>query len=168
MKKIDTSGLENALNKIRKLKSINATDIVMAVAKRGKDIAQTEYGGASVSVSVESNGKGKASLVAEGKNVAFFEYGTGRVGEGTYKGTLPTQPISFESPKGEMQTTEGWQYYYDNPKTKVTQNGQEGWIANKTFFTGQPAQAQMWKTANKLIGGEARKAIEELIESVGG
>ncbi len=168
MTKIDTSGLENALNKIRKLKNINATDIAMAVAEKGKDLAQKKYGGTSVVVTSETLGEGKSRITAKGKGVAFMEYGTGRVGEGTYKGTLPTQPISFESPKGEMQTTEGWQYYYDNPKTKITKDGQEGWEANGVFFTGQEAGAQMWKTANELIGGEARKAIEEFIEINGG
>lgn len=167
MSKINVSGLKNIRDKLQKYKKITATDIALAVAEKGKDLAQEKYGGASVVVTAETLGEGKARISAKGKGVAFLEYGTGRVGEGTYKGKLPTQPITFES-GGETHTTEGWEYYYDNPKTKVTQNGQEGWIANKTFFTGQAAQAQMWKTANELIGGEARKAIEELIESNGG
>ena len=76
---------------------------------------------------------------------------------------MPTNPLTFES-AGNIHTTQGWEYYYPNSKTKRTVGGQQGWFHNKEFVTGQPAQAQMWRTANELEQGEAKKAIEQLFK----
>ena len=160
---IDLSGLKNVRDKLQRLKAITNDDIAMAVAERGKDLAQSKYGG-DVVVTAESLGGGKAKVIASGEKVAFYEYGYGVEGrDSAYKGQLPTEPITFES-AGNTHTTQGWEYYYPNSKTKRTVGGQEGWFHNKEFVTGQPAQAQMWRTANELKQGEAKKAIEQLFK----
>ena len=162
-RKIDLSGLKNVRDKLQRLKAITNDDIVMAVAERGKDLAQSKYGG-DVVVTAESLGGGKAKVIASGEKVAFYEYGYGVEGrDSAYQGQLPTEPITFES-AGNTHTTQGWEYYYPNSKTKRTVGGQQGWFHNKEFVTGQPAQAQMWRTANELEQGEAKKAIEQLFK----
>lgn len=161
---IDLSGLKNVRDKLQRLKAITNDDIAMAVAERGKDLAQSKYDG-DVVVTAESLGGGKAKVIASGEKVAFYEYGYGVEGrDSAYKGQLPTEPITFES-AGNTHTTQGWEYYYPNSKTKRTNaKGEQGWFHNKKFVTGQSAQAQMWRTANELKQGEAKKAIEQLFK----
>lgn len=161
---IDLSGLKNVRDKLQRLKAITNDDIVMAVAEKGKDIAQSRYDG-DVVVTAESLGGGKARLSAKGEKVAFYEFGVGVEGrDSAYKGQLPTEPITFES-AGSTYTTQGWEYYYNNPKTKRTNaKGEQGWFHNKKFVKGKPAEAQMWRTANDLEQGEALKAVEQLFK----
>ena len=161
---INLSGLKNVRDKLQRLKAITNDDIAMAVAERGKDLAQSKYDGVVV-VTAESLGGGKAKVIASGEKVAFYEYGYGVEGrDSAYKGQLPTEPITFES-AGNTHTTQGWEYYYPNSKTKRTNaKGEQGWFHNKKFVTGQSAQAQMWRTANELEQGEAKKAIEQLFK----
>lgn len=135
----------------------------MAIAERGKDLAQEKYDG-DVIVTAESLGGGKAKVIASGEKVAFYEFGYGVEGRDSgYQGQLPTEPLTFES-AGDTHTTQGWEYYYPNSKTKRTVCGQQGWFHNKEFVVGQPAQAQMWRTANELEQGEAKNAVEQLFK----
>ena len=160
---IDLSGLKNVRDKLQRLKAITNDDIVMAIAERGKELAQEKYSG-DVVVTTENIGNGRAKVIASGEKVAFYEYGYGVEGrDSAYQGQLPTEPITFES-AGNTHTTQGWEYYYPNSKTKRTVGGQQGWFHNKEFVTGQPAQAQMWRTANELEQGEAKKAVEQLFK----
>lgn len=160
---IDLSGLKNVRDKLQRLKAITDDDIAMAIAERGKELAQEKYSG-DIVVTTENIGNGRAKVIASGEKVAFYEYGYGVEGrDSAYKGQLPTEPITFES-AGNTHTTQGWEYYYPNSKTKRTVGGQQGWFHNKEFVTGQPAQAQMWRTANELEQGEAKKAIEQLFK----
>ena len=160
---IDLSGLKNVRDKLQRLKAITDDDIVMAIAERGKELAQEKYSG-DIVVTTENIGNGRAKVIASGEKVAFYEYGYGVEGrDSAYQGQLPTEPITFES-AGNTHTTQGWEYYYPNSKTKRTVSGQQGWFHNKEFVTGQPAQAQMWRTANELEQGEAKKAIEQLFK----
>ena len=91
---IDLSGLKNVRDKLQRLRAITNDDIVMAVAERGKELAQEGFG---VNVSIEAIplGNGKARVEARGQQVSFIEYGVGTSGEGTYQGELPTQDITF-------------------------------------------------------------------------
>ena len=160
---IDLSGLKNVRDKLQRLKAITTEDIVMAIAERGKELAQEKYSG-DIVVTTENIGNGRAKVIASGEKVAFYEYGYGVEGrDSAYQGQLPTEPITFES-AGNTHTTQGWEYYYPNSKTKRTVGGQQGWFHNKEFVTGQPAQAQMWRTANELEQGEAKSAVEQLFK----
>lgn len=148
---VNTSGLRRFIKKVSKYKDIgNLTDdIANKVAERGVEIAQGRYFSSNVEIkNQETTVKGQRRLVVTGKGLNFMEFGTGLVGKGTYPDNekLPKETIHFESPKGEPQSTEGWEYYYPNPKTK--KNG--GWFANKVFHRGQVAGAQMWETAQQL------------------
>lgn len=135
----------------------------MAVAEKGRDIAQSKYSG-DVMVTTESLGGGKAKIIASGKDVAFYEFGVGTQGkESAYQGELPTQSITFQS-AGESHTTQGWEYNYPNPKTKRDMGNGVGWFYGGKFTDGKPAQAQMWQTANELEQGEAVNAIKKLFK----
>ena len=164
---IDLSGIKSIRKRLQALKSISNDDIAMAIADKGKDIAQSRYDG-DVIVTAESLGGGKAKLIASGEKVAFYEYGYGVEGrDSAYQGQLPTEPLTFES-AGNTHTTQGWEYYYPNSKTKRTNaKGEQGWFHNKKFVKGKPAEAQMWKTANELENGKAIQAIKELMKERG-
>jgi len=142
-------------------------ELAFAIAQKGKDIADGYYAGEAVNVIVENGNPAK--VVAEGTQVRYLEYGTGLKGEESgYDGNLPTEPIVFESPDGELQTTSGWEYNYPNPQTKVTLYGQTGWYYNGEFTTGKPAAAQMWRTAEELHNEYKTVIADEIKNKLGG
>ena len=157
---IDLSGIKNFRERLQKLKNISNDDIVMAVAEKGKDLAQSKYSGESVVVTTENLGGGKARIIASGTQVAFLEYGTGIVGESSgYGGQLPTEPITFES-RGKERTTQGWVHnYYAKYKRDKGEEFED--------FVGFPSQAQMWRTANELVENEGANAVEQLLKEKG-
>lgn len=163
---MEIKGLERfakKVNKYSKTKNIGDT-VAQKIAQRGKEIATNNYNESKrVIVRVEDgDAPNKKRIIAQGKGIAFDEFGTGLVGKGTYEGNLPKETISFESPKGSPQTTQGWEYYYPNAKTKV--NG--GWYAGKVFHRGQRAKAQMFNTSKQLrleLKSTANQVIKEII-----
>lgn len=121
------------------------------IADNGEKIAKSEYAGINSVQVTKDIDENNAVISASGDSVAYIEYGTGLVGQGTYKGDLPTQTLTFESPKdsGRINTTQGWEYYYDNPQTKVL----GGWFFGRgyaNFTRGQVAGNQMFNTAKSL------------------
>lgn len=162
--KFTSSGLNHLVKKLDKMEiSGTASAIAEAIADEGVSIARRKYRSAypeavvTKEISLET---GNAKVIASGDKIAYLEFGTGLVGQGTYKGKLPTETITFKSPKdtpnreGVPQSTAGWVYYYDNPLTKV--NG--GWYYGGKFTEGQPAKAQMFETAQEL-----KKNIKEIV-----
>ena len=153
------------LNSLKSLLSLcsKPTQIAEKIAQRGKELAEENYAGTDVVVSVEKGRNGKYKVVAEGDDVIFMEFGTGIYADGSYPGKLPTEPITFVSAHHHF-TTPGWVYYYDNKYTKRTQNGAQGWIHKGVFKVGNKAMAQMWHTGvalSKEIGGLALLEILE-------
>ena len=168
---ISIKGLQNFKKKVASYKNFDnvCERVAQRIADRGSEIAQSEYGERTVDIQViQGEAEGSRKIVAKGRGLAFDEFGTGLVGQGTYEGNLPTETIEFESPKGSPQSTQGWEYYYPNSKTKRTNaKGEQGWFHNKKFVKGKPAEAQMWKTANELENGKAVQAIKELMKERG-
>lgn len=159
------NGLDNYLNRLKAHKGQVKLDMVCKeVANLGVEICAEEYAKTGVNpTSITANiNNNSVNLIAHGSHLAFSEYGTGLVGEGTYEGDLPTQTLIFESPKGEQQSTQGWEYYYNNPKTKIM----GGWFYGNNFTQGQKAQAQMWKTSRRLRE-EMPKQIKEKLKRSG-
>ena len=124
------------------------------ISKKMLEIAKYEYSGINVNLNTEIN-ENKVTLTASGKGLMFIEFGTGLTGEksGYPKEKLPTDTIWFEkTPKAKLgqqiayDFTQGWEYYYDNPRTKIL----GGWFFGKTFTTGEPAGKQMLNTTNKI------------------
>lgn len=151
----------NRLGKVEKF-NFDKQNIIDAVQAVGEKTAQEEYTGTHIIVSSEVDNS-SVTIRAKGEGIAYMEFGTGRIGEGTYKGQLPTEPLTFESPKGrepkEIHTTQGWEYDYDNPKTKIM----GGWFYGGTFTMGQQAQAQMFNTAERLKKELAIEVGEKII-----
>lgn len=159
----DLRGLNSFKSKLEKFGNSSkklANEIVEELTQKGVEIATQEYAGISgVAVYSEKGAAGMSKVVAEGDGIAYIEFGTGRPGERSNydKTLLPKEPMVFESPKGQSQTTNGWEYYYDNPRTKRTSLGQEGWYhkfegqKKATFVTGQEAGMQMYRTRQRLI-----------------
>ncbi|NCC99908.1 MAG: hypothetical protein EOL95_09465 [Bacteroidia bacterium] len=155
---MDTSGLKNFITKVsnltirgNKLKN----DLANSIANRGVEIASEKYSGKGVSVNPTPSVDGKSSVVAEGEKISFMEFGTGIVGDGTYAGTLPTQDISFESPKGVAQSTKGWEYNYRKKQGKVDKDW-VGFVAGaEMFHTSQELKQEMPIIVANAIKGES-------------
>ena len=175
--KVTKNGLEKFKAKLEVRTTEDFSDVVAnAIADEGELIAKTKYMGTNVEVLGHSEAvNGETSIIARGNQIAYMEFGTGLIGDGTYpdKSKLPKEPITFESPKPRggrksnpenIHTTNGWEYYYDNPKTKV---GDSGWYYQGKLTKGQPAQAQMFYTAKELRD-KIPKIVKEKIGGKGG
>lgn len=175
------TGLRNFYNKIKNFGETRkiANEIVDELAIRGAEIARREYGSVEgVNVYSETTGNGSSRIIAQGEKVAYIEFGTGIVGKNSKypKKHLPKETLTFESPKGEMQTTSGWEYYYNNPRTKRKVTDEEGNILSQgwwhkfegedeaTYVTGQEAGKQMYKTSQELRK-QAKTIIKNKIRS---
>ena len=100
---------------------------------------------------VESHASLKYSVSFFNAIIAFDEFGTGFYAKGSYPGKLPTQRITFTSAK-RKRSTNGCEYYYDNPQTKGTHGGIKGWMTpNGVFHIGQTANATMYNACKKII-----------------
>lgn len=157
MIKVDTSGLNRFISKVKAFKDINAIseNLAKKIAMNGVEKLENKYNAMTtdnerpiVYAEIESK---TARIVASGKDVMFEEFGTGRVGEqSNYEGNLPTSGIPI---------TGAWQYYYPS-KAKTIVDGQEGWyvpfgvsgqnVDEKGFTTGMKSQHQIFDTAREL------------------
>ena len=157
---VDLSGLRRFNESLNGIKSNIRVSQKNPKIKRIIDISVDEikkaYSGVlSVSVIVEKKENGFTIYAKDnhGENpiIAFDEFGTGFYAKGSYPGKLPTQRISFVS-ANKKRSTNGWVYYYDNPKTKVTHGGIKGWMTpNGVFHIGKPANATMYRACKKII-----------------
>ena len=144
------NGLKNYRQKLERMKAKLESGVSQAVAERGKSIAEGYYGGKATVEAVRVS-ETESVIEATGAGLMFREYGTGRPGEmsGYPTDRLPKDTITFQS-AGKERTTKGWEYYYNNPDTKVTVNGVEGWYFGKTFMVGDSAGMEMFHTSEDL------------------
>lgn len=121
-----------------------------------------EHGHSDIKVRYDNPDGTLATIIAEGNEVAFFEFGTGDVGKGTY-------PDETKLPTTGVPLTEGWVYYYEEPPSsaKRTSHGVRGWFFNKKFQTGNRAEAEMWKTS-QFIQQNAGRIIKDYFRSESG
>lgn len=152
---VKISGAEELKRKLNNLKKLNGDQIALAIAERGAEIAKSNINSQNenILVAAVSSGDNKAKITAMGKGVAYIEYGIGSLGEGSYKGDTPKQPLTFKARNGKIITITKWIYNYFvrvvNPNAKQVK--------------GFQAIAPMWRTANSLEKGEAKKAVIDLI-----
>ena len=150
----DLKGLNNFRSKLQKFATINSnftTEVADEIARRGQEIAISEYTGLNgVNVSYETIGGGKSRVVAQGEQIAYIEFGTGRVGE---QSKYPTDKL----PKEGVPITGQWEYYYPSQYKRTSKTtGDEGWYHkfegdDKARFTkGQSAGMQMYRTSQRL------------------
>lgn len=157
---ISRDGFDAFMQKALSLNLKSTRDAVAVVAEAGRAYAQAQYTGeADITVMTEAKGN-RASVVAKGAQVLYEEFGTGKVGKGTYAGNLPTQTFTFESPagSGEIQHTQGWEYFYPNPRTKRG----DAWYHKGQRYIGERASGQMWKTRTYLRANASSTFAEVL------
>ena len=120
-----------------------------------------QYGHSSITVSFEPHGT-RATIYAKGDAVAFFEFGTGEVGRGTY-------PSEAYLPSSGVPITGEWEYYYIDKEHshKDTVNGVKGWWWGANFVKGNKAEAEMWRTA-EYIRRKAHIIIQNYFQSESG
>lgn len=160
--KITNNNLQRFSNKLNVDFSDLSNNLADSIAQEGVEIAKGYYAGTKIDVSVEPLEAGHNRVVASGDQVAYMEFGTGEYARGTYQGKLPTQPITFTTSSKKTITTNGWEYYYNNPDTKVTVNGKKGWyLNNNAFVTGRPAGNQMFYTSQDL-----RSRIKKIVKNL--
>lgn len=142
----DLKGLNNFREKLEKRKKLYSnfnSSFVKDIAKRGEQIAKEEYVGVKdVNVNHEQIDKNTGRVTVEKKGIAYIEFGTGRVGQGS----------GYDAdylPKSGVPITGGWQYYYPS-EHKDTKDGVEGWYAGDRFMKGIPSGQQMYRTSQRL------------------
>lgn len=159
---IDLSGLKHYIESIERYSTLLGRfyEIMEMICQQAQDYALNQYQSHErfdIRVSYENQGK-RATIYAEGDQVAFYEFGTGRVGENTYQGTLPTSQVPI---------TDSWIYFYPSSAKRVTKSGSEGWFWDNKFHRGIRAEAEMWET-REFIKQEAKYIVRYYFESKGG
>lgn len=141
------------------LKSFNgALNEICAKASNYAESRYSHYGHSSINVSYPTPNKRRATIYAKGTAVAFFEFGTGEIGEGTYSGELPQS--------GVPKTTK-WDYFYLPSEHKGEKNNQLGWWWGRAFIRGIEAEAEMWDTA-QFIKRESGKIMQDYFKKISG
>ena len=160
---IDLSGLEHYIKVLTeygtKLKDFRKA--IMKLGKKARKFAEekySEHGHSSITVEFEPHGT-TATIYAKGNAVAFFEFGTGEVGRGTY-------PSETYLPSSGVPITGDWEYYYPSD-AKATVNGVKGWWWGAKFVKGNKAEAEMWRTA-EYIRRKAHLIIQKYFQNESG
>lgn len=157
----NASGLKRFIQKLNQANTILSEHLLESVCKfavaKGEEL-YLNHNHKSIKMAYEVMGD-RAQVTANGEAVAFFEFGTGRVGEGTY-------PDDTKLPESGVPITGNWEYYYPSA-SKATRNGEEGWFFGASWQTGRHAEHEMWdlslavkeevpKIINKLMNGGAK------------
>lgn len=174
MADINSEVFTNLRKKVNYYNSTLSKDLAKKLVNEGRDRLAQEYSfnlaiqGVKVGRKMTTSTSGQ--VYATGEDVAFEEFGTGRVGQkSAYPNELlPKQVIEFESPKGHQQITRGWVYYYPNKYTKVKYKGKYGWRYNGNFTRGMPAGKQMYNTAKYLRNNLVDIAKQTIKEKLNG
>ena len=154
--RLSDAGLRDAERQIQEYKATlnkNAQEFAKALADKGLDVAKVrfanaEYAGSNdVSCRVEQNGSA-CTIVAEGKAVAFIEFGTG-VSHSAYGGELPAgvgEHGTYGKGNGQHKR---WYYYGEsgNAGTPVKQVDGKGQL---NYTSGnEPAMAR-WGAVEEM------------------
>lgn len=136
--------LDKFLKKIKQVETLISAKLLQEVCTfavaEGERLYQ-EHNHSSVVMRYAIEGD-TAQVTANGKAVAFFEFGTGRVGQGTY-------PDETKLPQSNVPITGNWEYYYPS-ESKATVDGKEGWHFGAQFVVGREAEAEMWNLCNRI------------------
>lgn len=149
MAEVVKNEISQFLDRLKSVKDLSREKLAKRVAEFGEETARQKYNGASdkessIIVSSEIGEDGNVKICAEGKQVAYLEYGTGEKGRlSNYQGDL-NFGVSFYSNKlGKNVNLKEWTYSYANELTK-----------NKKVvlpkIDGHEAYAQMFNTAQEI------------------
>lgn len=154
--RLSDAGLRDAERQIQEYKTTlnkKAQEFAKALADKGLDVAKVrfanaEYAGSNgVSFRVEQNGNA-CTIVAEGKSVAFIEFGTG-VMHSAYGGELPAgvgEHGTYGKGNGQHKR---WYYYGEsgNAGTPVKQVDGKGQL---NYTSGNEPAMAMWGAVEEM------------------
>ena len=154
--RLSDAGLRDAERQIREYKTTlnqKAQELARALADKGLDVAKVcfanaEYAGSNdVSCHVEQNGN-VCTIIAEGKAVAFIEFGTG-VSHSAYGGELPAgvgEHGTYGKGNGQHKR---WYYYGEsgNAGTPVKEVDGKGQL---NYTSGNDAAMAMWGAVEEM------------------
>lgn len=154
--RLSDAGLRDAERQIQEYKATlnqKAQEFVRALADKGLDVAKVrfanaEYAGSNdVSCRVEQNGN-TCTIVAEGKSVAFIEFGTGAHHNG-YGGELPPG-VGAHGSYGKGQGANRRWYYYGDPGNAGTPVKQVDGKGQLNYTDGNDAAMAMWGAVEEI------------------
>lgn len=154
--RLSDAGLRDAERQIQEYKATlnkKAQEFAKALADKGLDVAKVrfanaEYAGSNdVSCRVEQNGN-TCTIIAEGKAVAFIEFGTG-VMHSAYGGELPNGVGEHGTYGKENGKHKRWYYYGEsgNAGTPVKEVDGKGQL---NYTSGNDAAMAMWGAVEEM------------------
>lgn len=154
--RLSDAGLRDAERQIQAYKATlnqKAQELAKALADKGLDVAKVRFANAQyagsndVSCHVEQNGA-TCSIIAEGKSVAFIEFGTG-VMHSAYGGELPNGVGEHGTYGKENGKHKRWYYYGEsgNAGTPVKQVDRKGQL---NYTSGNDAAMAMWGAVEEM------------------
>lgn len=154
--RLSDTGLRDAERQIQEYKTTlnkKAQEFAKALADKGLDVvkvrfANAQYAGSNdVSCHVEQNGAA-CSIIAEGKSVAFIEFGTG-VMHSAYGGELPNGVGEHGTYGKENGKHKRWYYYGEsgNAGTPVKEVDGKGQL---NYTSGNDAAMAMWGAVEEM------------------
>ena len=154
--RLSDAGLRDAERQIQEYKTTlnkKAQEFAKALADKGLDVvkvrfANAQYAGSNdVSCHVEQNGAA-CSIIAEGKSVAFIEFGTG-VMHSAYGGELPNGVGEHGTYGKENGKHKRWYYYGEsgNAGTPVKEVDGKGQL---NYTSGNDAAMAMWGAVEEM------------------
>lgn len=154
--RLSDAGIRDAERQIQEYKATlnqKAQEFVRALADKGLDVAKVrfanaEYAGSNdVSCRVEQNGN-TCTIVAEGKSVAFIEFGTGAHHNG-YGGELPPG-VGAHGSYGKGQGANRRWYYYGDPGNAGTPVKQVDGKGQLNYTDGNEPAMAMWGAVEEM------------------
>ena len=154
--RLSDAGLRDAERQIQEYKTAlnkKVQEFAKALADKGLDVAKirfanAEYAGNNdVSCRVEQNGN-TCTIIAEGKSVAFIEFGTG-VMHSAYSGELPDGVGEHGTYGKENGKHKRWYYYGEsgNAGTPVKQVDGKGQL---NYTSGNEPAMAMWGAVEEM------------------
>lgn len=154
--RLSDAGLRDAERQIQAYKATlnqKAQELAKALADKGLDVAKVRFANAQyagsndVSCHVEQNGAA-CSIIAEGKSVAFIEFGTG-VMHSAYGGELPDGVGEHGTYGKENGKHKRWYYYGEsgNAGTPVKEVDGKGQL---NYTDGNEPAMAMWGAVEEM------------------
>lgn len=154
--RLSDAGLRDAERQIQEYKTTlnkKAQEFAKALADKGLDVAKVRFANAQyagsndVSCHVEQNGN-TCTIIAEGKAVAFIEFGTG-VMHSAYGGELPNDVGEHGTYGKENGKHKRWYYYGEsgNAGTPVKEVDGKGQL---NYTSGNDAAMAMWGAVEEM------------------
>ena len=154
--RLSDAGLRDAERQIQVYKATlnqKAQELAKALADKGLDVAKVRFANAQyagsndVSCRVEQNGN-TCTIVADGKAVAFIEFGTG-VMHSAYGGELPDGVGEHGTYGKENGKHKRWYYYGEsgNAGTPVKEVDGKGQL---NYTSGNDAAMAMWGAVEEM------------------